>query len=342
VTAPPIRFGLSRLARADLGEYLDWAAYADGAGYDLIGFGDSQTLWADTHVMLALTAQRTRRVRLGPMVSNPITRHPTVAANAMSTLQKVSGGRAFFGIGPGDSSIYNIGAKPLPRAAYEEYVLAVKGLCAGERVSYRGETLQMHWEVAPVPLWLAGDGPRMLRLAGRIADGVIVGNGATPELVEFALGHIRAGAESAGRDPARIEIWWMIRVLVAPSEAEGIEALRFYLASYTNVRYRYAMTNKGIAVPPDIQEKIRGLRSEYRGSEHVKPETTFNASLIDKYGLRDWIARQFAITGPAAHCIRRLRDLVDAGATNFVMPQLLPNTLETTQEIAEKILPAFR
>jgi 5,10-methylenetetrahydromethanopterin reductase len=100
MVTPRVRFGLSRLARS-IPEYLDWATYADDAGYDLIGFGDSQTLWADAYAMLALTAQRTRRVRLGPMVSNPITRHPTVAANGIATIQKISNGRAFSASGPG-------------------------------------------------------------------------------------------------------------------------------------------------------------------------------------------------------------------------------------------------
>src|SRR5438128_1244446 len=130
MTTPRIRFGLVRPIR-DLHEFLDWAEYADGAGYEVTGFGDSQTLWADPYAMIAATAQRTKRMLLGPTVTNPITRHPAVAANTIMTIQKLSGGRAFFGIGPGDSAIYNIGARPLPIKEFEEYALAVKGLCAG-------------------------------------------------------------------------------------------------------------------------------------------------------------------------------------------------------------------
>ena len=337
-----VLFGVSRLAR-DLDEYLEWVDVCDKGGIDLIGFGDSQTLWADSYAILAATALRTKKARLGPMVTNPITRHPTVAANAIATVQKLSHGRAFFAIGPGDSSVYNIGAKPLSKEDYEAYVTTVRGLTHGKEMEYQGNKLKLNWELGPpVPLWLAGDGPKNLQLAGRIADGVIVGNSATPELVHFANKHIRAGAEQAGRDFSKIDVWHMIRVLVAPTEAEGIERLKFYLASYTNVRFRKNMNDKGITIPPDIQRGIQGLRNDYRMSEHVKHETTYNADLIDKWGLKEFIARQMAITGPPEHCVKLIQGLVEVGATKFVLPQIMGNQIETTRDMINKIVPAFR
>jgi 5,10-methylenetetrahydromethanopterin reductase len=341
VPTPRVHFGLVRPIR-DIPEFLDWAEYADGAGYELTGFGDSQTLWADPHAMMAATAQRTKRMLLGPTVTNPITRHPTVAANAIMTIQKMSGGRAFFGIGPGDSAVYNIGAKHLPRKDFEEYALAVKGLCAGQEVSYRGGTFKLFWDTTPVPLWVAGDGPRMLELAGRIADGVIAGGGGTPEMIEHGLRHLRVGAESVGRNSDDIPVWFMVRVLVAPTEAEGIEKMRFYMAGWLNAHFRRSPTEKGLTMSPEIEKAIRGVQSEYRGSEHVKPGSTFNADLVVKYGLVEWVAERFAVTGPPDRIIRKLEDLIAAGARNFILPQVLPDAMTTTREIAEKILPAFR
>jgi 5,10-methylenetetrahydromethanopterin reductase len=338
---PKVRFGLSRLA-LDIPEYLDWAEYADGAGYDLIGFGDSQTLWADPYSMLALTAARTKHVLLGTTVTNPVTRHPAVTANSIMTLQKISGGRAFLGIGPGDSAIYNIGEKPLSRPEFEEYVLAVKGLTKGEEVTYQGKPLKLHWDTTPVPMMVAGDGTKMLQLAGKIGDLVICGGGGAPETVRHALENVAIGARSVGRDPNDIPVWFLVRVHVAESWAAGVEQLRFYMAAYANVHFRYAPHDKGVEVPPKILEGLRGVQREYRRSEHVKPGSTYNADLLVKYGLVEWIARLWAVTGPPNEIIKRLEELIEAGARNMILPQLLPNATETTRELAQKILPAFK
>src|SRR5262249_33423053 len=157
----------------------------------------------------------TERILLGPFITNPTSRHPAVAASAAVTLQKMSSGRALFGIGLGETSIRDLGVHPMPLPQFEEYVLAVRGLCQGRSVQHEGRELRLLWEAADVPILVAGDGPRIQRLAGRVADGAIVGNGATPEVVRHALSNVRAGAEEAGRDPDSVEVWFMTRVNLA-------------------------------------------------------------------------------------------------------------------------------
>jgi len=134
----------------------------------------------------------------------------------------------------------------------------------------------------------------------------------------------------------------MTRIVLAPSEAAAFDALRFYLATYANTRYRNSPRAKGVAVDDDIAERLRGLRSEFRYEETLRHDLTFNADLVDKYGLREWLGRQFAIAGPAEQCIERIREVVAAGSSNVVVPQMLPDILGTTRSLAEQILPAFR
>lgn len=340
MTGSHVTFGVSRLARS-LDGYLDWVRYVD-EHFELVGFGDSQNRWADCSSMLALAAASSSSVTLGPFVSNPITRHPVVAANAVATLAKISDGRAFFGIGNGETSIRDVGARPLPVSEFEAYVRTVKHLLAGEEVEYRGVPLKMLWEVDPVPICVAGDGPRTLQMAGRVADVAIVGNGATPELVRYGLEQVRIGAESVDRDPDEVDVWWMTRVMPMASEHEGFDALRFYLASYANTRYRNAPDEKGIEIPDDIRQRLEGLRSEFRYEESLRPDLTFNADLVNKYDLLEWLGRQFVITGPIERCLERLHDVVEAGARTIIVPLMTDDLMERTRELAEEIVPAFR
>lgn len=151
---PKLRFGSNNNAK-DLAQYAEWCRAAEGFGFELLGFGDSQLLWMDPFVALTVAAQNTRRARLGPIVANAVTRHPAVMASAMSTLQHLSGGRMVCALGSGDSALRNIGIPPVTMAQLEAYCRAVKGLCAGEPVMYEGHTLKMEWQAGPVPVWLS-------------------------------------------------------------------------------------------------------------------------------------------------------------------------------------------
>jgi 5,10-methylenetetrahydromethanopterin reductase len=334
-------FGVTRPATDPL-EAVEFARFVEACGFDLIGMGDSQLRWGDCYVVLGAISQVTSSIRLGTFITNPLTRHPSVLASAARALQEVSQGRAFLGIGHGETASRDVGVPRLRVDAFGEAISAIRSLSRGEEVTYQGRTWQMKWSSAAAPIWVAADGPRMLQLAGRIADGVIVGNGSTPELVRYARNQVAIGAAAAGRDASTIPIYWMVRVVPAASESDGWERLRFYMATYANTRYQLAAGEKGIPVDDDIMERLEGFRSEYRYGEGLRPELGFNADLVDKYGLREWLGRQFAITGPIDHCIERLKELIQAGATNFMLPQMFPDVRATTQELADHILPAFR
>lgn len=339
MTTQPVRaserglsLGVVRPIRT-LSDIVAWGQLAEEIGFDLVAGGDSQTMWMDPYIALSLIAEHTEQVRVGPFVTVPRTRHPSVAACSIGTLQNLSGGRAFYAIGPGDSSIYSIGEPRVSMAETSEYATTVRDLCAGREVDYRGARFRMNWDVAPVPLWMAGDGPRMLELAGRIADGVVVGNGRTVELVQFARKHIAIGAAEAGRSIDDLEIWYLVPTHIAASRAAGIDELRFYLASYAKVRFRYNMESKGVDIAPELAERIRSFLAEYSSSDQFRVGSESTSALLDKYDLTEWLAGQRLITGTSDEILAELAPLYKAGATNIVMPQMLPNVLETTARL---------
>src|SRR5205814_855471 len=134
--------------------------------------------------------------------------------------------------------------------------------------------------VDAVPVFVAADGPLTQRMAGRVGDGAIVGNGATPEIVRHALDNIRAGRVEAGKDPDDFDVWWMVRVHIAESEAAAYRDLRGYMATYANTRYREKVSEKGLQLDEDLAERVRGLRREFRYDLSLGTDTAFNAELV--------------------------------------------------------------
>ena len=147
---------------------------AEAVGFDYIGVADSQSLFRELFVSLAVAAVETERVHLGPSVTNPLTRHPAVTASAMASLQELSGGRAFLGIGTGDSAILNVGLRPARLAALREYIGAVRAFMAGESAEYLGREGHVRWSSQPAPIMMSAEGPRTLRIAGEIADRAMI------------------------------------------------------------------------------------------------------------------------------------------------------------------------
>jgi 5,10-methylenetetrahydromethanopterin reductase len=293
------------------------ARSAEKAGFELLGLGDNQSLWRDVYVALTLAATATSRIRLGPCVTNVITRNLAVTASAIATLDEVSGGRAFLGLGPGDSAVYNIGARPARHAELERGVEAIRSMLAGRDVDGGAGSMHVKWASRTVPICLSAEGPKALALAGRVADGVFVSFGLSAEDVDAAEQCIRAGAAAAGRDADTIEIWHAARVTVADSQAEAMTRARSGMASVAHHALRLSPEAKG--VPVDLLPAIKELNEQYRPVEHAKVGDSFNALLVDRLGLMPYLLDRYALAGTPDQCTRRLIDLNRAGIQRLLL-----------------------
>ncbi len=342
MATPPLRFGTGTTVRS-FDQYRRWIADADAVGFDLLTGGDSQSLWAECFTMMTFAAMCTERPNLAITVSNPMTRHPAVIASACASLQQISHGRFRYGMSSGDSALRNIGVRPARVAELETTLNAVRELTAGRSVDWQGSTLALHWleDPTPVPVWLAAEGPRTQRLAGRLADGVILSNCLTKERLDVAMEHIRAGAAEVGRDVADIEIWHMCNLIFAPSEAAGIDLIPSVLAGTANHVFRFTLEGKGL--PEELKARVRGLMGEYQSRHHAQPgQANPNNELIDKWGLREYLARQGTIAGPPEHCIERLHEVASHGVRNVVVSQFVADQFTWMRTFADEVLPAFR
>ena len=297
----------------------------EDAGFEWVGVADSQSVFRELYVALTLAALHTRRVRLGPLVTNPLTRHLVVTASAMASVDEVADGRAVLGLGSGDSAIYTIGAPPATLAGLEESIVTLGRLTAGETLERRGERARpwrVHRATRRIPIYLAAEGPRTLELAGRVADGVIVGLGLTPEVIRLSLAAIERGARAAGRTLDDVDVWWFAKTSLGDTRAAAIEPIKMALAASANHAFRFTLEGKG--VPPDLHEKIRALQREYDSHHHELPGAA-NASLPDRWDLTDFLVDRFAIAGTPADCVAQVERAVEAGARQFLITGFVPD-----------------
>jgi len=322
----------------DIRAYAPWAVEMEAAGFDLLGYGDTQNLLPESHVALTAMALATSRVRLAPTVSNPVTRHPAVAASAFVALQQLSGGRAVFAIGTGDSAVRNIGERPARVSEMEVWCLAFADLVAGRTAHWAGHEIRLEFETEPLPLWIAADGPRMLELAGRIADGVMLGSGISDEVIGDNLARLRAGAASSGRSVSDLEVWCLTRAHFASSESQGWEDVAYTLASQAHHAFRFHFEGK--RVPQEHEAGLRRLLEGYRSNQHnLAAQGAHNGALVNENGLSEFLGRRFLLAGSAEEIAARIRDLGTLGVDGLLLAGTLPDPVAYTRRLGQELLP---
>jgi 5,10-methylenetetrahydromethanopterin reductase len=331
------RLGLLCLPRSVTTAVAD-ARLAEDVGFSMVGVADSQSVFREMYATMALCAQATRRVRIGPSVTNPITRHPAVAASGIATIDEVAPGRAFFGLGSGDSAILNLAERPATLADLRAYVEAVRALHTTGETTWRGRVVRLTWVERAIPIYLSAEGPRTLELAGEIADGVIVNVGLEPALVRDAVAHVHAGARRAGRDPSTIDLWTMVRANVTDDVAAGIDEITMELAS--NAHHVFRFTLEGKHVPGALADAIHRVQKGYQPAAHEALGASPNAALLDAEPvLRAYLAERFAAVGPPGVCAERLRAVVEAGIGGLLITGFVHERTALIRALGEAVLP---
>jgi probable F420-dependent oxidoreductase len=308
---------------------------AEASGFEYGWIFDSHVLWLECYPMLTLMATNTANMRLGTCVTNPATRDVTVTSSLFATLNLISGGRMQLGIGRGDSSRRVLGKKPVTVAQLEDSIKDFRNLTAGREIEYEGGKARLAWATGGVPpVWVAGYGPKVLELAGRLGDGVIL-QFADPDLIEWCVSFVKKGAASAGRDPSKIEIMAASPVWVSDDLKVGRERVRWFPALVSNHVVDLVSRYKPEELPPALTSYIRN-RGEYDYLHHCEVDSS-NASFVS-----DEVTDRFCLLGPAKAHIEKLRALARAGATQFNIYLMCGDEEDTLQKYREEILPAFR
>jgi 5,10-methylenetetrahydromethanopterin reductase len=317
------------------------ARSAEAAGYDGLLLADSQNLTADIWVELALAAAATERLRLGPGVTNPRTRHPAVTAAAAATLAAESGGRVTLGFGRGDSALTQIGREPTPAAEFERGLEALQGYLLGEAVEVEGYSGKIAWlprEGEPkVPVAVAATGPHVIGAAARLAEEVDFTVGAEQERLRWAVETARRAEAEASRD-ASLRLGAYVNVAVADDRTTARELIRGSTSTLARFGTEGAPAD-GLSTV--TREGIERLGDAYRKDQHGQAAGTAAQGLSD-----DFIDR-FAVCGPAAEVTDRLLALRDLGLERLI---IVPGSLdadpyalaESNAHFEREVLPALR
>lgn len=229
-----MRFGFGTVPSGPPDKTVALFQFAEQLGF-AVGWMPDQTFYRDPFITLTACAQGTHTITLGLGVTNPYTRHPAMTARAAATLAELSNGRFILGIGAGNrKELLDLLGLPADAAAgrCRETVLTIKRLLEGKTVIYKSPTLTMHGvalEMPPppqTPVYLAARGPQILRAAGEVADGVIIGALVSEAGLAYALTQVRDGARKVGRMLDQLEVVSWVTTIVTEHKAEFVERLR--------------------------------------------------------------------------------------------------------------------
>lgn len=311
------RMGATPVPATAIGEL---ALEMERSGWNGLAVGEAHGLLPDPYVLLGVAAQATATLRLGTSVAVPL-RHPLLAADAMATVQALSGGRARFVVGRGDGAMKVLQRGPMAVGEFEQYLLALQGFLRREEVQMSGAVSSMSRldDIDPsmaIPrpeVSVAATGPRMIAAAARWADGIDFSVGADPARLRECMALAREACEDAGRDPSTLSLGCYVQMAVtdeddAAGAAAAREAVRGLIV--THARFSGNFSSRAAAVMETVLTAPRGGVTAPLGARPGE------LAFYPADALEDEVVERFGIIGPATECVERLEEIVSLGLAN--------------------------
>jgi 5,10-methylenetetrahydromethanopterin reductase len=311
------------------------AQLVEEAGFDRLWFVDYQLPMKDSIIAMTLAASATRTLKLGPGVANPRSRHVSILANAMTGINEITKGRALVGIGSGHTGVYGVGLKPTNLLETEIAIRALKALVAGDEADAEsgGRRYRLHTitELPTPPVFAAATHEKMLRLAGREADGVILRGAADTEMTRWQLDRIEEGLAESGRNREHfdVELWFALSV---GDDESAVADVKAWAAAQARVLNRWPGELPALREFADEMARADG---EYELSEHLSVKGK-NADLVS-----DELAGRLAVAGDARTCADRILELADLGVDGFTFSLLSGGREQRIRRLAEELIPAL-
>ncbi|MBO3103257.1 TIGR03842 family LLM class F420-dependent oxidoreductase [Cellulomonas fengjieae] len=328
-------FGVVLQTNPPASRTVELARLAETHGFSHVWTFDSHLLWQEPFVIYSAILAATRKVMVGPMVTNPATRDWSVIASLFATLNEMYGNRTICGIGRGDSAVRTLHGKPSNLATLRESIEVIREL-ANDRAAYlHGAKVQFPWSRgSSLDIWVAAYGPLALRLTGEVGDGFIL-QLADPDIAAWTIKVVRDAAEKAGRDPDAIQFCIAAPMYIGDDRQHMREQCRWFGGMVGNhvadIVTRYGADS---SVPKALTDYISG-RQGYDYNEHGRAGNTHAAFVPDE------IVERFCILGSAAEHVERLEALRELGVTQFAGYLQHDNKEETMRVYGEHVIPAL-
>ncbi len=316
--------------------FADWTSFIealDQREVDRLWLIDSQLAMKDVYAGLLTAALNSRRLQLGTGVTNVITRHPTVTANAIAAISELSRGRAVLGLGAGDSAVFGVGKRPSRVAEVEEAIRFFREVLGGGEGRWEGRSYRLQMEIPPVKVFLAVSQPRMCALAGRLADGAIIMGPAQPDLLARQLGWIEQGLSECGRERSELEVSFIATVSMGEDPDTALADVRAWATGQARLLADFKELPRSLE---PFREEIIQAKDSYDYSEHLSTRAGHAGAISDE------LVRALAITGSPADCRDRLRALLDVGIDNLVFPLMGGGRLERLDRLSTELAPELQ
>ena len=320
----------------DLPVFVESVRRAEEAGYARAYLVEGQLLWRDVYVYMAHGLAATDRIPFGTAVTNPRTRHYSVIASAHASLAELYPGRVVLGMGRGDNAVRTLGLKQVSTKQLRETVPKLRELMAGRPVDCDGTEIRIQWAneaTGEVPIMISATGPRTLRMAGAVADIVMIQVGVEPEAVKWAVDHVQAGAEEAGRDPDEVETTLYTAMWVSEDVAEARKMTRWAAACAANHIVDVMRNVPDHGMPPALTRLAELRSAHYDYASHLDPS-------VERADYPDEVIDDFAFNGPPERIVEMLQALAEVGLDE-VAPCYLNGRLEEMEVVGREIIPAI-
>ncbi len=307
--------GVGLFPTADIATMRQLTKQAEDLGYANAWFGDSPNIWREGYVTMAACASGTDRIVIGTGVTNPVTRHLSVIASTWATLAEWLPKRVALGIGVGDSALETMGRKPTTLARLEQWIGDFRKLMAGEEAleEHSGKPFHLAYPVpGKVPVYIGASAPKILRLAGRIADGVIMLVGTDPVFIEAGLRTIDEGAKEAGRSLEDIDVVLWTPTSILDDRGAAREVVKAHVA-------RIVIRPLPADLPAEEMAQIQRIRQAYDYYQHMVNVADHRTEVPDA------LVEHFALAGTPDECAEQLRRISRTGVNQVaIVPFVTP------------------
>lgn len=323
-----MKFDLAILANQPVPVVMRQVQLAERLGYDTAWITDTHLVCRELWVTLAACAVATSRIRLGPGVTVPHSRHVSVTASAVATLHDLAPGRVVVGIGTGGSSAQTMGLRleEVGRVAtIDTMATSLRALTRGQSARFEsGIDGRLAWleRPCPVPIYVAGSGPNMLAAAGRLGDGAIMYATVAPDILTVALERVAEGARQSGRAAEDVEVALWAPMSIGRDRALARDHARGRVASAA----RHPLP---VRLPEEDEAAIRRIREQYDAYQHATAASTHRALVTDR------LVDLMALAGTpddVREQVRRLRTMPRL-ARVIIFPQVPDGGFSAREEI---------
>jgi probable F420-dependent oxidoreductase len=314
---------------------VELAVAAENRGFDYVWTFDSHLLWQEPYVIHSQILAATRRVMVGPMVTNPVGRDATVTASTYATLNSMFGNRTVCSIGRGDSAVRTLSGRPATLGALRSAVRVISDLANGRPTDVNGSTVCIPWATkSRLDVYVGAYGPKALELCGQVADGFLL-QLADVDITKWMIERVKNAAADAGRDPDDVKVIVGAPAYVGDDLEHQRNQCRWFGGMVGNhVADIVAKYGSSGAVPRALTDYISG-RHGYDYNGHGRAGNSHTDFVPDE------IVDRFCILGRVDDHVAKLEELRKVGVDQFALYLQHDGQDHTLAEYGKSVIPAI-